>query len=83
MILLLGGPQFATLEVEIYIQAMQMLNLPLAGLLSAIQLVCTLVLTIAYSRASRLSMCRWRRGCRARACAGCAAGDKISWRGVT
>lgn len=52
VILLLGGPRFATLEVEIYIQAMHMLNLPLAGLLSAVQLVCTLVLTVAYSRAS-------------------------------
>ena len=52
VILLLGGPQFATLEVEIYIQAMHMLNLPLAGLLSAVQLLCTLGLTIAYSRAS-------------------------------
>ncbi len=52
VILLLGGPQFATLEVEIYIQAMHMLNLPLAGLLSAVQLLCTLVLTVAYSRAS-------------------------------
>lgn len=50
VILLLGGPQFATLEVEIYIQALQMLNLPLAGLLSAIQLVCTLALTIAYGQ---------------------------------
>lgn len=48
VILLLGGPQYATLEVAIYIQALQMLNLPLAGLLSAIQLACTLVLTIAY-----------------------------------
>lgn len=52
VILLLGGPQFATLEVEIYIQALHMLNLPLAGLLSAVQLLCTLGLTIAYSRAS-------------------------------
>jgi len=52
VILLLGGPQYATLEVEIYIQAMHMLNLPLAGLLSAVQLLCTLVLTVAYSRAS-------------------------------
>ncbi len=55
VILLLGGPRFATLEVEIYIQALQMLNLPLAGLLSAVQLVCTLALTAVYSRlASRL-----------------------------
>ena len=50
VILLLGGPRFATIEVEIYIQALQMLNLPLAGLLSAVQLVFTLLLTVAYSR---------------------------------
>jgi thiamine transport system permease protein len=31
VILLLGGPRYATLEVEIYIQALHMLNLPLAG----------------------------------------------------
>ena len=30
-----AGPRFATLEVEIYIQALQLLNLPLAGLLGA------------------------------------------------
>jgi thiamine transport system permease protein len=50
VILLLGGPRFATLEVEIYIQALQMLNLPLAGLLSMLQLLSTLVLTAVYSR---------------------------------
>lgn len=50
VVLLLGGPRFATLEVEIYIQALQMLNLPLAGLLSAVQLACTLLITLAYSR---------------------------------
>jgi thiamine transport system permease protein len=50
VILLLGGPGFATLEVETYIQALQMLNLPLAGLLSAVQLMCTLVFSILYSR---------------------------------
>jgi len=50
VVLLLGGPRFSTLEVEIYIQTLQMLNLPLAGLLSLVQLGCTLVLTFAYSR---------------------------------
>ena len=50
VILLLGGPHFATLEVEIYIQSMQMLNLPVASLLSIIQLLCTLVFSILYSR---------------------------------
>jgi thiamine transport system permease protein len=46
VILLMGGPQFATLEVEIYYQTMQLLNLPLAAWLSAIQLGCTLILTV-------------------------------------
>jgi thiamine transport system permease protein len=50
VILLLGGPGFSTLEVEIYKQAMQIFNLPLAGLLSLIQLLCTLVFSIIYSR---------------------------------
>lgn len=52
VILLLGGPYFATLEVAIYIQAMQMLNMPLAGLLSAIQLLCTLLVTGIHNRLS-------------------------------
>lgn len=50
VILLLGGPGFATLEVETYVQALQMLNLPLAGLLSAVQLLCTLVFSVLYTR---------------------------------
>jgi thiamine transport system permease protein len=50
VILLLGGPGFSTLEVEIYKQAMQIFNLPLAGLLSLIQLLCTLAFSILYSR---------------------------------
>lgn len=54
VILLLGGPGFATLEVEIYTQALHMLNLPMAGLLSLVQLVFTLVITIVYSRLNRL-----------------------------
>lgn len=49
VILLLGGSQFATLEVEIYIQAVKLLNLPLAALLSAVQLLCTLLFSILYS----------------------------------
>ncbi len=50
VILLLGGPGFSTLEVEIYKQAVQIFNLPLAGLLSLIQLLCTLAFSILYSR---------------------------------
>ncbi len=52
VILLLGGAGFATLEVETYIQALQMLNLPLAGLLSAVQLLCTLAFSVLYTRVS-------------------------------
>lgn len=56
VILLLGGPRFATLEVAIYQQATGLFNLPLAAALSLIQLVCTLSLTVIYSRLSaRLS----------------------------
>ena len=51
VILLLGGPGFATLEVETYIQALQMLNLPLAGLLSVVQLLCTLIFSVLYTHA--------------------------------
>ena len=50
VILLLGGPHFATLEVEIFIQSVQMLNLPVAALLSIIQLLFTLVFSVLYSR---------------------------------
>jgi len=49
VILLLGGSQFSTLEVEIYFQAVRQLNLPLAALLSIIQLLCTLIFSILYS----------------------------------
>ena len=49
VILLLGGPRFATMEVAIYTQALEMLNLPLAGLLSAIQLGCTVLMVVIYA----------------------------------
>jgi thiamine transport system permease protein len=50
VILLLGGPRFSTLEVEIYQQVTSFFNLPLASLLSFIQLLCTLAFSILYSR---------------------------------
>jgi len=50
VILLLGGSQFSTLEVEIYLQSVKLLNLPLAALLSVIQLVCTIAVSILYTR---------------------------------
>jgi thiamine transport system permease protein len=50
VILILGGPRFATLEVEIYYQTISLFNLPLAATVSIIQLACTLALTIIYTR---------------------------------
>ena len=50
VILVLGGPRFATLEVEIYRQTIQYLNLPLAAALSVIQILFTLGLMAVYTR---------------------------------
>ena len=50
VVLLLGGTQYATLEVEIYLRVLRLPNLPLAALLSVIQLVCTILFSILYSR---------------------------------
>jgi thiamine transport system permease protein len=50
VILLLGGSQFATLEVEIYLRVLKLPNLPLAALLSIIQLLCTLSISLLYTR---------------------------------
>jgi len=48
VILLLGGGHFRTLEVEIFIQSLRLLNLPVAALLSLIQLLCVLALSLLY-----------------------------------
>lgn len=53
VILLLGGPRFATLEVEIYTQTIGFFNLPVAASLALIQLTCTICLTIAYTQLSK------------------------------
>jgi thiamine transport system permease protein len=50
VILLLGGPRFSTLETEIYFQAVRLFNLPLAALLSVVQLLCTLIVSLRYTR---------------------------------
>lgn len=49
VVLMLGGPQFATLEVEIYTQALHLLNLPLASVLAILQLLFTLIITLAHN----------------------------------
>jgi len=50
VVLILGGAQFATLEVEIYRQTVNLFNLPIAAALSLIQILCTLAMTVAYTR---------------------------------
>src|SRR3972149_2557569 len=50
VILLLGGTNFSTLEVEIYIRVLRLPNLSLAAFLSVIQLVFTLIFSIFYAR---------------------------------
>ena len=53
VILILGGPRYATLEVEIYYQTVSLFNLPMAAVLSIIQLGCTLALTVIYTWLTR------------------------------
>lgn len=56
VVLILGGPRYATLEVEIYYQTVSLFNLPRAAALSVLQLAMTLAMTVAYTRlAERLS----------------------------
>lgn len=50
VILVLGGARFSTLEVEIYSQTISFFNLPTAASIALIQLLCTLTLTIVYTR---------------------------------
>jgi len=50
VILVLGGPHFATLEVEIYRQAVNLFHLPLASALAIVQMVFTFVIMAVYTR---------------------------------
>jgi thiamine transport system permease protein len=50
VILILGGPRYATLEVEIYRQAVNMFNLPVAAALALIQIIFTFGLMWLYTR---------------------------------
>lgn len=50
VILILGGPRYATLEVEIYRQAVHLFNLPVAAALSLLQIGCTFGLMVTYTR---------------------------------
>jgi thiamine transport system permease protein len=50
VILILGGPTFATLEVEIYRQAVQYFNLPVAAVLTLLQMLVTFSIMLVYTR---------------------------------
>jgi thiamine transport system permease protein len=53
VVLILGGPRFATVEVEIYRQANDLFNLPMAAALSLVQIVFMFVLMLFYTRLQR------------------------------
>jgi thiamine transport system permease protein len=48
-VLILGGPRLATLEVEIYRQAVHLFNLPIAAALSLVQIIFTFALMAVYT----------------------------------
>jgi thiamine transport system permease protein len=50
VVLILGGIGFATLEVEIYRQAVDLFNLPIAAFLSLVQMVFTFIVMALYTR---------------------------------
>ena len=50
VILILGGPRFATIEVEIYRTAVRLFNLPVAAALSILQMIFTLGMMVLYTR---------------------------------
>lgn len=49
-VLILGGPRFATVEVEIYRQTIELFNLPVAAALALLQIAISLLLTSVYAR---------------------------------
>lgn len=53
VVLMMGGARFSTIEVEIYIQTMQFLNLEVAGVLALIQLAFSMGLTYLSQRIDR------------------------------
>jgi len=60
VVLILGGPGHGTIEVEIYRQSVQLFNLPMAALLSLIQIGINFLLMYLYARLDR----KTRRSCR-------------------
>lgn len=60
VILILGGPQYATLEVEIYTQAVNLFDLPVAAALSIVQIGVMFLMMIAYTRLQRRTAVDWQ-----------------------
>jgi thiamine transport system permease protein len=55
VVLILGGPGYATLEVEIYRQSIQLFNLPMAAALSLIQILVNFLLMWLHAQLSKRS----------------------------
>ncbi|MFT5727182.1 MAG: thiamine transport system permease protein [Desulforhopalus sp.] len=55
VVLILGGPGYATIEVEIYRQAVQLFNLPMAAALSLVQICFNFLLMWLHARLSKKS----------------------------
>ena len=53
VVLILGGIRFATLEVQIYYQAVSIFNLPLAAALSLVQIAVMCLMMVLYTRSQR------------------------------
>lgn len=53
IILILGGPSYSSIETEIYRQAAHMFNLPMASLLSLLQICFTIALMWLYTRLTK------------------------------
>ncbi len=55
VVLILGGPGYATVEVEIYRQSIQLFNLPMAAALSLVQILTNLLLMWLHARIAEKS----------------------------
>jgi thiamine transport system permease protein len=53
VVLILGGPRFATVEVEIYQQAVSLFNLPIAAALALVQIGAMFAMMAIYTRLQR------------------------------
>jgi thiamine transport system permease protein len=60
VVLILGGLRFATLEVQIYYQALNVFNLPLAAALSLVQMALMLAMLVVYTHLQRTLRVDWQ-----------------------